>query len=301
MGVGMQKIAVWRTVGAAYAFVFGHPLRLLRLGGIWLAVIAGFELWLVLSHNSLWLAALRSPTWAPVAQWAFPLSGIAELLFFALGLISLCVALHRAALAHETRSWFAALRFGRREWRFLGYTLLIGLAMAVPIFVVNHGLLNVGFAALRGGANLGVVLQWWYLITITLLLLVWSYASRLMLVFPAVAVDDTGEALLRAWDRSRGNWLRLYFGSLICMLPFTVADWYSRALLGPKMVAWTRYQLSAGISVKLAQGGELHDAFSAALSLLDLCVLVVFYSCCYRQLASSAEAAGAVVSQTAPA
>ena len=42
-----DKIDVWRTVGAAYAFIFARPLRLLRLGGWWLALVALSQLrWL---------------------------------------------------------------------------------------------------------------------------------------------------------------------------------------------------------------------------------------------------------------
>ena len=43
-----DKIDVWRTVGAAYAFIFARPLRLLRLGGWWLALVALWQLWRLL-------------------------------------------------------------------------------------------------------------------------------------------------------------------------------------------------------------------------------------------------------------
>ena len=39
--------------------------------------------------------------------------------------------------------------------------------------------------------------------------------GRLALVLPAVASDETGPMLARAWARGRGNTLRLTFGPLI--------------------------------------------------------------------------------------
>jgi hypothetical protein len=296
----VQKIAMWRTVGAAYAFVFGHPLRLLRVGGMWLAIIALAELWQVLSQQPVWFIAVRIAAWYPSALVpTLLLTAIAGGLFFAVGLISFAVALHRAVLTGEIRSWLAALRFRRYEWRFLGYTLLIGLLTGLPPFVANTLLLPLGLAGLRG-TSFGVLFLWWYAIATIELLSVWTYGSRLMLVFPALAIDEAGEVLTRAWDRSRGNWLRVYLGSVICILPFPVCDSLVRLLLGPKVVTWTQYQLTHSISYKLTRGGELHDAIYSVSSLLELCVLIVFYSYCYQQIAS-AEAGAPSLAQAAPA
>ena len=126
-------------------------------------------------------------------------------------------------LSGESRSWFAALRFGRREWRFLGYILLIATLMAVPVFVVDPGLASI-IAELQGDAGVTVVFRVSFVIGYLEFLLVWIYGARLMLVFPAVAADETGGRLARAWQRGRGNTLRVYFGSALCVFPFAASE-----------------------------------------------------------------------------
>src|SRR6185437_15392382 len=78
----MQKIAFWRSIGDAY--VFGQPLRLLRIGGVWLAIFFLYSLWYVLP------GAVARPTGLADALRD---SGIelAALLFYLFGLISFAV------------------------------------------------------------------------------------------------------------------------------------------------------------------------------------------------------------------
>lgn len=271
-----DKIDVWRTVGAAYAFIFARPLRLLRLGGWWLALVALWQLWRL----------LPPPLQPPVIDENAPLSimaaGFIASLFFAAGFLSFCVALHRAVLSGESRSWFAALRFGRREWRFLGYILLIATLMAVPVFVVDPGLASI-IAELQGDAGVTVVLRVSFVIGYLEFLLVWIYGARLMLVFPAVAADETGGRLARAWQRGRGNTLRVYFGSALCVFPFAASE---------RIALWI---------LDLNRDGDVYGAISLATFILRIAVLVAFYAYCYRQLASAAPAADLAAPQAAPA
>src|SRR5690242_8619444 len=136
----MQKIAFWRSIGAAYAFVFTQPVRLLRTGGIWLAIFALYALWLALPGTTARPTSLADA----LRHGAI---GIAVLLFYLFGLTSFAVAWHRAVLLDEDRPWLSALRFRRREWRFLGNGLLVALALGVPFFFVGWivALLNVAF------------------------------------------------------------------------------------------------------------------------------------------------------------
>ena len=270
-----DKIDVWRTVGAAYAFIFARPLRLLRLGGWWLALVALSQLrWLL--PPSLTPTLLTGPTLGGAVV------SLAFLLFYAAGFLSFCVALHRAVLSDESRSWFAALRFRRREWRFLGYILLIFVLMAVPVVFVNYLLASIGFAALQGGANAAAIFLAWFVIGYLEFLLVWIYGARLMLVLPAVAADETGDRLTRAWERSRGNAWRLYLGSILCTLPFAASS---------AIVPW----------LSDLKRSDPYDAISFLSSFLELCVLVAFYSYCYRQLATAAPAPDLSAPQAAPA
>src|ERR1700686_3319480 len=163
----MHKIAMWRTIGAAYAFVLGRPLTMLRLSGIWLAIVLLADIWRLLP------SALQ-PTWLHRSVAATLAVSVITVLFIGLGLLSFCVALHRAVQMDEVRSWFAPLRFRRREWRFLGHTLLILLLIAFPVVFVNYGFVSVGFVAVkRGDISVATFFLSWYAIMIPLLLLVW--------------------------------------------------------------------------------------------------------------------------------
>jgi hypothetical protein len=289
----MQKIAFWRSIGDAYAFVFGQPLRLLRIGGVWLAIFFLYSLWYVLP------GAVARPTGLADALRD---SGIelAALLFYLFGLISFAVAWHRAVLLNEDRTWLAALRFRRREWRFLGngliILLLIGLLVGVPLSVASWVfsiVLSAGLSQAHVGPGLGLVMA----IAAGAILpgigsAVWC---RLALVFPAVAADAPGEPIAETWQQSRGNWLRLYFASLLCGLPVWALGWVvDRVSAGPL----TRYSWTfAGDGKFIATyGGELQSALGLLVYFLEAAVLIAFYSIAYRQL----PAPGAASSMPAP-
>ena len=82
-----------------------------------------------------------------------------------------------------------------------------------------------------------------------------DHGARLMLVLPAVAADETGDRLTRAWERSRGNAWRLYLGSILCTLPFAASS---------AIVPWL-FDLKRS---------DLYDAISFLSFFLRLCVLV---------------------------
>jgi hypothetical protein len=290
----LQKIAVWRAVGAAFAFTFLHPFRWLRLGILWLALIVA-----ILALGRMSFLSLRglSAGWAVAAfVLCFIVAGI--MLFG--GLYSFCVALHRVALVGEIRPWFAALRFGRREWLFLGYSLLVGILMSLPLIPVELVAVPFAMRFLRTGDNFFVLLEWSPAIKVALTLMVWTYGARLFLVFPAIAADETGERLSRAWARSRGNGLRVFVGSVICLLPFVGGASLAQWLRLRRIVEALRTTKDDSF-VTVARDAGLYQAVSAVAFLLGLVVLVGFYSYCYLRLTPPASAATSAVPQPAPA
>jgi hypothetical protein len=104
-------------------------------------------------------------------------------------------------------------------------------------------------------------------------LILWIAGARLMLIFPAVAADDPDPAN-HALERDRGNWLRLYVGSLACYLPYFVLEALVPVLLRPKMTATTKFMMSSGAFVSFTQGGGLLEAISSVLDFLELAVMI---------------------------
>jgi hypothetical protein len=291
----LQKIAVWPAVGAAFAFVFLHPLRLLRLGGLWLALILAL---LVLSAIVSSPSVPRGPVTGPAVA-AFVVGFFVAGIVLLGGFYSFWVALHRAALVGEIRPWFAALRFGRREWRFVGYSILISILMGLPLLPVELVAVPLAIRYLHTGGNIFVMAEWGSVMATVLTLVVWTYGSRLFLVFAAVAADETGDKLSRAWARSRGNGFRIYIGSVICLLPFIV---------GHRLVQWLRLRDIAealrtkeDIFVAANHGTGLYGTVSFVILLVGLAVLVGFSSYCYLRLTPPASAAVSDAPQPAPA
>jgi hypothetical protein len=143
-------------------------------------------------------------------------------------------------------------------------------------------------------------MKWWFVFGWAFLLLLWVLGARLMLAFPAAAADER-DALTRAWERGRNNWLRLYFGSIASYLPFVALEWLIPVLLGPKITVTTSFVLSGGASVSLMQGGALHDAISSLLGFLELAIMIAYYSLAHRQLLGATAIPGGVAQQPLPA
>lgn len=292
----MAKLAFWRTIADAYLFIFGHPLRFLRLAWFWLTLLVLFRIWSDLPWQP-------GPNLTAQAFWTKAGLGFGGLIVIGLGLLSFAVALHRAVIFGEVRPSWAVLRLRGREWLFLGYGLAIGLLLFVAVMIflfLAQDLIKAFATAVRDRTTILLVLRWWSVASLAYLLLLWIPGSRLMLIFPAVAADEPS-ALDRAWVRGRGNWLRLYAGSIACYLPFVALEQLIPVLLGPKTTVTTKVVLQSGAYVSLTHGGGLHDAISSVVDFLELAVMIAYYSIAHRQLTGTAAIPGDAAPQPLPA
>jgi hypothetical protein len=205
-----------------------------------------------------------------------PFSFIVFVLLIA-SFVSGSVAIHRSIILNES-SWLAALRFRRREWRFLGIGTLIALAVIVPLFVflaiVLFSVLPMAAPLIKDPAALDAAYVAAY---VGAVLILWGLAARLMLALPAVAIDEEGRQLGRAWTRSRGNGLRLWLGSLACWFPFV-----SLLFVGGAYAIWEAAQ------VLVVPVGWLFGLFSLLWFLANIfsaVTLVAFYSFAFSVLA----------------
>lgn len=254
----MRKIAFWRTVGDAFRFLFGNPTRFFILSGGWLvAIVVTFVVTLLLFSVSTVLA--------------YFVLIIGAVLFYFGGVLAFAVAWHRAILCGEAPRM--SLRYGPREWRFMGYSLLIGLVFlgtAIAGGIVFGGL-AVGLAA--SGRAGGIVA----ILSPIVAIVAWGVCARLSLALPAAAVDEPGGQLKTAWRRGKGNAIRLFFGPIVCAIPVIIVQTVLQFLMGPPF--W--------------QAGMAHSmtALPLTVSLLDVilyyvqaAVTVGFLSFSYRQL-----------------
>jgi hypothetical protein len=254
----MHKIAFWRTVAAGYLYVFTQLGRFFRTAGPWMAAfIALFAVGIPVS--------IVLPTTA--TQLAL---GITALLLMIAGYNAFAVAWHRLILLGEAHGFGENFRFGRREFRFLAYSVICVLVLALPglalalaatlltaLIVKMTGIPQLSLVGVAAVAVLGIA--------------VYAGAARLMLVLPAISVDEAAPYLTRTWQRTRRNTLRLFFGMLLCGVPL--------GLLGAGIDAASRHLAPDNIAVALLMQGVLLIA-----NFLGLAVYVGFLSFAYDQL-----------------
>lgn len=259
----MRKIAFWPTIGAALRFTFGDRSRLLhvlepRLIVTGLTLVAG-EILGMLPGPSLVL--VLAATWVVV------------LLAFA----SFAVAWHRSILLGAQRVALDGLRIGKREWRFLGYSLLLPLLVGLPLGIAASLATVVVLAAGRLAGLAGLALDLLEpAVRLAALVIGAVCAARLALILPAIAVDEPGASLRRAWERGRGNALRLAAGSLLCLAPFVPVAFLYLALV--ERIAADSLALQLVLALALM-----------VLEFLEFAVAVAFLSLAYDQLRAPAD------------
>lgn len=264
----MTKFAFWRTLSAAYGVTFAQPGRVVAAARIWLAALAALALALP------WLTPQSPPLAGAAALGAAFLQG--------LGWLAFAVGWQRAILAGDA----PAARLGRRELRFLGYALLVG--------VIGAALAATALILVLPVAVLAPILPKGFVIAIAAKLLAFAVLgtvlARLALSFPALALDGRGDVLEQAWQHSRGNGVRLFSGLLLAGLPFVLAHQLMASLLGSSGW-WTGHRAYA-----LAPAAALAQSLAGALlvvgSFLALAVVTAFLALAYRQLAAGAAADG---------
>ena len=129
---GRGKVPVWRTAIESYRFVFGNLDRFFALG--WLPLVIAFAA----SMTSGFLTEVDGGEGRSLADWVsyLALSAASWAMY-----IVFAVRWHRFFLLNERESVFTHV-LGMRNWRFLGYTVLLSFAPVVPIIFL--GLIGFG-------------------------------------------------------------------------------------------------------------------------------------------------------------
>ena len=212
--VTAQKLPVWRTVLGSYGFVFANLDRFLALG--WLPLVIAFAASMTLAV----LVDVGGGTNAPVADWvtyvALEAASWAMYAVFA-------VRWHRFFLLDERESVISDV-LGARNWRFLGYTVLLSFAPVLPIIFL--GLIGFGDFPLEAEPQAMEAINWTPIILFGLYMLAFPIIIfvlfRFFLVLPATAVDRP-LTLGEAWRNMRGNTWRFIGATLLIGIPLIIA------------------------------------------------------------------------------
>ena len=211
---GRGKVPVWRTAIGSYGFVFGNLGRFFALG--WLLFMINFAA--TMASGFVFNVGAREE--ASVADWVnyIALSAISWAMYAVFA-----VRWHRFFLLNERESVFSDV-LGARNWRFLGYTVLLSFAPVLPIIFL--GLIGFGDFPLEAEPQAMEAINWTPIILFGLYMLalpiIIFVLFRFFLVLPATAVDRP-LTLGEAWRNMRGNTWRFIGATLLIGIPLMIA------------------------------------------------------------------------------
>lgn len=212
----MVKVSIWATVRESYGFVWYGRRRFASLATPAIVVLA------ILSTLVTWLAASTVPGGAE-NRMAGP-AGILLVITVPASIflwVVFSVAWHRAFLKpNESVTVSGALKWGRRQSRFLLLTIAVGLL--IVLIMAGGALVALAASSLSGVDQTGFAQNNFLPLYLAGLACALVMSGRLALLFPATTVDHRmtfGES----WETTRGNGWRIAIIVFLVALPIWVA------------------------------------------------------------------------------
>ena len=203
---GRGIIPVGRTAVDSFRFVFANLDRFFALG--WLPLVIAFAA----SMTSGFLTEVDGGESRSLADWvAYVALSAAYWAMYAV----FAVRWHRFYLLDERESVFSEF-LAARNWRFLGYTLLLTFAPMVPMWVI---VLISGFVSILPSIAASILL---------------FVMFRFSLVLPGTAVDRP-LGLGEAWHKMLGHTWRFIGAFFLVAIPAMFLTWIVSAILGQSL------------------------------------------------------------------
>ena len=140
-----------------------------------------------------------------------------ELLFLLAG-CAVAVAWHRVILLHEQQSTPAY--FGI-NWRVAYYFGIAALMYGSTVALIMLGFVWTDAISTAFADQLAVIVP--VAVLWVLLIVLMTYIPfRLILIFPALAIEDSAVSIRALWGMTRGNFWRLFAGAVCCIAPAIV-------------------------------------------------------------------------------
>ncbi len=223
------------TIGLSYSTYFRDFIDALRASWLWLIISAATTA-VTTWHQWAAIMALQSgatnhPLRLPQEMMGFGYLNVAILW---LACVSIAVAWHRLLILGEHPGFSASNIFTKDVWRYVGMGLAIGLMCFLPIAVVAFPVFSFFRYAQYAGA--GSPSPWFVLIFLLIFvgyLIGVAVGLRLILLLPARAVGDLSLTFKQAWNYTRGNTWRLFWGIMATTFPLLLLIEIALALIGP--------------------------------------------------------------------
>jgi len=264
MAAVADRISVKRTLGAAYRILAGHAVPF----GIIILALA------IVNDGCSFLARrlIDEQTSQALATLIESGGGLVGLVLTEIMSVIVGVVWLRIILLGEPHLGRAYLRFGAREFRYLGIDIVFGMIIGAPFIIVG------AVSAYSGIANGGDMEQLEsYIWPLTAGTIVWSAvcAAWLGLAFPAVATDASGGSLRLSLRLSRRQRLPLFVAfllgaeiwdaallALLYVAPDETGDLQPIGFLSTALSYWARICF---VAVSAAAYGQLQHRSSASM------------------------------------
>ncbi|WP_426526550.1 hypothetical protein [Bradyrhizobium sp. McL0615] len=216
------KLPFWDTVSLSYSTYFRHFIDALRASWLWLivaAVVTGFASWQQWSWMATMLANLKPGLplkMSRPSEMALLLNLDNILLLFA-G-VSIAVAWHRLMILNEQPGFSGGNVATKDLWRYIVMALALFLVMFLPMAAVMFPTLYL-LQPVPGPAPPPPALFLLLPLLFALYAVGTFVAFRLTLLLPAQAIGDTSLTFKQAWNRTRGNVWRLFWGVVVTTMP----------------------------------------------------------------------------------
>jgi hypothetical protein len=231
-----DRLAVTELAMASYRYLVANSDTAWRIAGLWGVVIVAAEL----------LTGMVDPeTTAPGMMLAALVLGLTANLVL---LPTVMVGWYRHVLLGELPDG-PAPPITVRTFRTVGYSILVGVIIALPIIAVIALIWS-----LLGEAGMALAMVGGVIAAVLL-------SMRFVLLFPSIAVDDPHIGLGGAWTLSEGEAGSLFLGAVLVTLPVGVAI----VLL----------ELTGSLALQLV---------AAVLIIVQLLLLTTFVAMAFREL-----------------
>ncbi|MBL1420449.1 MAG: hypothetical protein COC24_008065 [Alphaproteobacteria bacterium] len=277
----MQQLPVIESVKDAIGYTMSNITLLVKASMFWVAIYTVFvgifsflggEAYLQIISNFFENTAGANPEaqYAAFIDFIEQLSAMGSLVnwlylvMILVGIVayySIAIAWHRACLLDEVPP---LVRLGTLEFKYFGYTILLGLVLYI-IFVVIGVVIGFILAMLSGDGSVAAI----YPVIGVMSILLFLAFGRFTLVFPGIAVRDRRMGFRTSWAATKDNSWRILGGTILCILPALVIS----------LIA----SLISAVSLPLV----ISLPIIMILQLLSGAFLLSFMSICYQFLVPS--------------
>lgn len=205
------KLPFWKTVKDSYRLAWKNRTEYLKISWVWLivsAIVTFLYNWFFWEKASIATCTVNTPQTKLGFSSLFP-SFIFSIVLAGCG-ASIAVAWHRLILRGERVVSSHYLRFDKVVW---SYFILASIILALEIL---PQLIGVSVGNSQDMSPWAVVMM---LMTSALYLFIIYYSVRVVVIFPAIALELPDVSVKKVLRRTRRNFWSLLFAPLFCSLP----------------------------------------------------------------------------------